>query len=223
MANETTMMTSHPDWNHSLTEKKYVYKEDNDEYASKGVAGTALGIGIGALALTLLGRNGGLANLLGGDNTNGCGVTCKDRMADMKEYHSEMFGIYKSQVDADFALYKGYRDANDAIVAKHNADSFALYQANVTNTQNLQAQIDELKTKMAVDAAVEPWRTKSIFDAIALEKERRECADCSIVGYTNCTFIPQYIADITPAATSTQKAIYNPLGCINNSGCNCRG
>lgn len=174
MANETTMTTSYPDFNHSLTEKKYVYKEDNDEYASKGVAGTALGIGIGALALTLLNRNGGLTNLInGGECTNGCGVTCKERIDDMKEYHKDMFGIYKSQVDANFSLYKGYRDADDAIIAKHSADSFALYQANVANTQNLQAQIDELKTKMAVDSAVEPWRTKAIYDAIALEKERR--------------------------------------------------
>lgn len=225
MANETTMTTSYPDWNHSLTEKKYVYKEDNDEYASKGVAGTALGIGIGALALTLLGRNGGLSNLLGCDNTNGCATTCKERMSDMKEYHDEMFKLYKSQVDADFSLYKGYRDANDAIIAKNNADLFALYQSNVTSTKNLQEQIDELKTKMAVDSAVEPWRTKAIYDAIALEKERRECADCSIVGYANCTFIPQYIADMTPATTSTKKAVYNPLSCINNNncGCNCIG
>jgi hypothetical protein len=37
---------------------------ENKEYASKGVAGTALGIGIGALGLTAL--NGGLGNLLGG-------------------------------------------------------------------------------------------------------------------------------------------------------------
>jgi hypothetical protein len=37
---------------------------ENKEYASKGVAGTALGIGIGALGLTVL--NGGLGNLLGG-------------------------------------------------------------------------------------------------------------------------------------------------------------
>ena len=223
MANETTMTTYYPDWNHSLTEKKYVYKEDNDEYASKGVAGTALGIGIGALALTLLGRNGGLSNLLGCDNTNGCATTCKDRMADMKEYHNEMFGIYKSQVDADFSNYKYARDLSDSILAKQNADSFSLYQGYTNQGIALQKQIDDLKTRMAVNEAVEPWKFKEVYSAIALEKERRECADCSIVGYANCTFIPQYIADIAPSTTSTQKAVYNPLGCINNNcGCNCR-
>ena len=42
------------------------------EYASKGVAGAALGTGIGGLALGLL-NNGGLGNLLGGNN---CGCGC---------------------------------------------------------------------------------------------------------------------------------------------------
>lgn len=42
------------------------------EYASKGVAGAALGTGIGGLALGLL-NNGGLGNLLGGNNC-GCGT-----------------------------------------------------------------------------------------------------------------------------------------------------
>ena len=67
--------------------------------------------------------------------------------------------------------------------------------------------------KVLVNEAIEPWKNKSIMDAIALEKERRESADCSIVGYTNCTFIPQYIADMTPAATSQQKLTRNPLDC----------
>lgn len=225
MANETTMMTSHPECGQSstVTEKKYVYKDDNDEYASKGVAGTALGIGIGALALTLLNRNGGLANLLnGGECTNVCCVTCKERMDDMKEYHKDMFGIYKSQIDADFSNYKYARDLSDSILAKQNADSFSLYKGYTNQGIDLQKQIDELKTRMAVNEAVEPWKFKEVYSAIALEKERRECADCSIVGYSNCTFIPQYIADMTPATTSTKKAIYNPLECINNNCCNCR-
>jgi len=38
------------------------------EYASKGLAGTALGFGIGGAALGL--ANGGLGNLLGGLNQN---------------------------------------------------------------------------------------------------------------------------------------------------------
>ena len=44
--------------------KKYIEKE----YASKGVAGTALGLGIGSLATQFL--NGGLGNVLGGITGN---------------------------------------------------------------------------------------------------------------------------------------------------------
>ena len=46
------------------------------EYASKGVAGAALGTGIGGLALGVL--NGGLGNILGGAGWNAYG--CGDNM-----------------------------------------------------------------------------------------------------------------------------------------------
>ena len=42
------------------------------EFASKGVAGAALGTGIGGLALGVLNGAGGLLNLMGG-NCGGCG------------------------------------------------------------------------------------------------------------------------------------------------------
>lgn len=167
--------------------KKWVEKE---EYASKGVAGTALGLSIGALGLELL-KNGGinLGNILGGNNQT-------------------------NPEESAFGLYKGYRDADDAIIAKHNEDSFRLYKYSRDGFDALQGEISELKTKLAVQEAVTPWKDKAIYDAIALEAERRNSADCSIVGYTNCTFIPQYIADMTPATTSTPKATYNPLNCL---------
>jgi hypothetical protein len=197
MANETTMMTSHPDWGHSstMTEKKYVYKEDNGkEYASKGVGGTALGLGIGALGLELL-KNGNIGNILGNNNKT----------------NEEIFSIYK-----------GYRDADDAIIAKHNQDAFALYQNTVNVNQSLQKEIDDLKTKLAVAEAVRPYQDRMIYDAIALERERREANDCQIINYANCTYYPVNIADVTVGATSTQKMLYNPLSCVNGCGCNCR-
>lgn len=43
------------------------------EFASKGVAGAALGTGIGGLALGVLNGAGGLLNLMGGANCGGCG------------------------------------------------------------------------------------------------------------------------------------------------------
>ena len=193
MANETTMMTSYPEWSQSIKEKKYVYREDDGkEYATKGVAGTALGLGIGALGLELL-KNGNIGNILGNNKTN-----------------EELFGIYK-----------GYRDADDAIIAKHNSDAFALYQNTVNVNQSLQKEIDDLKTKLAVAEAVRPYQDRMIYDAIALERERREANDCQIINYANCTYYPVNIADVTVGTTSTPKMLYNPLGCVQG-GCNCR-
>lgn len=203
-----------------MDNKKYIVKDD-DDYASKGVAGTALGIGIGALGLNLL-QNGGLGNLFNNgnaSNNNGCQYTCNDRINDLKEEHQEMFGLYKNQVDTSFSNYKYSRDLSDAILAKHNADAFALYQGYTTMTASLQKQIDELKTANAVLAATRPLQDKIIFDAIALEAERRQAADCQIVGYTNCHFYPVNIADVTVGTTSTPRTLFNPLNCLNGCGC----
>lgn len=49
--------------------------------------------------------------------------------------------------------------------------------------------------------------------AIALEAERRQCADCKIVNYVNSTFAPKLITDYTAGTTSAPAAVYNPLAC----------
>ena len=230
MANE--MMNQNVD--KTVMERKYVYKdEDHKEYASKGVAGTALGFGIGGLALSLL--NGGLGNILGWNNgngcqKNGCNVTCDERLSDRQILNDEIFStyksqvdgdfaLYKSQIDADFMLYKGYRDANDRMIEKHNADAFALYKYSRDGFDVLKNEICDLKTKLAVSDATKPYEHKIIMDAIALEAERRQCADCNIVNYVNNTFIPQYVADVTTGTTTTQKSVFNPLCCLNRCGC----
>lgn len=181
--------------------KKYYVKEDTD-YASKGVGNTALGLSIGALGLELL-RNGGLGNILnpsGNSCSNGCNVTCDDRLADMKEYHNEMFQNYKFT-----------RDSIDAVLAKQNQDAFALFQGYTNQVATLQKEIDELKTKNAVAEATRPLQDQLIMNAIALEAERRCCNDNKIVNYMNSNFYPINVADITTATTTTQRTLLNPL------------
>ena len=171
--------------------KKWIEKE---EYASKGVAGTALGLSIGALGLEVLKNNGlNLGNILGGNNTP-----------------------QNPEQTPFFELYKGYRDADDAIIAKHTADSFSLYKYSRDGFDAMQKEISDLKTKLAVAEAVEPWKNKSIYDAIALESERRCCNDGKIVNYSNLMFYPVSVADVTTGTTSTQRSVFNPLcGCLN--------
>ena len=171
--------------------KKYI--DMDKEYASKGIAGTALGLGIGALGLEVL-KNGGLQNILGNGSNN-------------VPFEESAFGLYKSQ-----------RDTADAIVAKHNEDAFALYKGYRDGYDMLKAQIDAINTKLAVAEANIGWQNKSIYDAIALEKERRECQDNKIVNYVNTTFAPKYIADFTVGTGTTQQSIFNPLCCGCNQG-----
>lgn len=74
-----------------------------------------------------------------------------------------MFGLYKSQIDADFSLYKGQRDNYDA----------------------LKAQIDELKTQVAVGAAIRPYQDK----LIQCEIERAFTAGINYVDKKTCNVI----------------------------------
>lgn len=201
-------------------EKKYYYK-DEDDYASKGTAGTALGLGIAGTALGLLNNpNGILGGLFNGGN-NGCTYTCQDRISDMEKQHNELFSLYKNNVDTSFSNYKYSRDLSDSILAKQNADAFALYQGYTNATSELQKQIDELKTQNAILAATRPLQDQLIMNAIALEAERRQAADCGIVQYSNCSFSPVSIADVTVGTTSTPKTLYNPLNCFNAPICGC--
>ena len=50
---------------------------------------------------------------------------------------------------------------------------------------------------------------------IALEAERRLCADGMIVNYVNSTFAPRLITDYTAGTTSAPASVYNPLACGN--------
>lgn len=89
-------------------------------------------------------------------------LSANARFNDRQTINGEMFGLYKSQIDADFGLYKNQRDQFDVLADR----------------------IGKLETAAAVNAAVEPWRSKvtkmeiaSVAGMVGLEAERRMCAD----------------------------------------------
>lgn len=246
------------------------YYDRHDGYGRRGnvrgLAGTALGLGIGGLVLggAALLKNGGLGLFgnswsgnapqnvnINSETTTFDGVhspstfqvwekECEDtmmlqkniydlallqqgqRFADRQTLNAELFGIYKSQTDADFGLYKSTRDNIDTVLAKQNADAFALYKNQRDGYDVLAKRISDLETKQAVNEAVDPWRAK-VLDmqikgvaanaaaGIALEAERRNCADNKIVTYVNGTFYPIEVAGLTVTTDTTAKSIYNPL------------
>lgn len=213
-----------------MTDKVYVEKEHKD-YAKKGVVNTALGLSIGALGLELLRGNNGW-NLFGNNDgamksvrEGGCALTCEDkveltsaiyqgrivalneRFADRQVINQEMFGLYKSQIDADFNLYKGQRDQFDV----------------------LKNEIDCLKTRLAVSDATEPYKLQIIQNQIeccckeanwkiGLEAERRICNDEKIICYANSTFAPKGVAQPTYSTTINPMPVFDPLCPCN---CNC--
>lgn len=149
------------------------------------------------------------------------------RFTDREKLNGELFGIYKSQIDADFGLYKSTRDSFDVLAAKQNTDAFALYKSQRDADDALAARISALETKQAVNDAIDPWRAKvldmkisgvaaSAQASVALEAERRCCADNKIVNYVNSNFYPISVADVTTGTTATVRETYNPLcGCCN--------
>lgn len=144
------------------------------------------------------------------------------RFNDRQALNGELFNVWKSQVDADFGLYKSTRDSFDIVNKRITDDSFALYKNQRDSFDALSARIANLETKQAVADAVEPWRAK-VLDmringvaanaqaGINLEAERRCCADSKIVNYVNSTFVPQMIVDFTTGTTTHAENTYNPL------------
>ena len=66
------------------------------------------------------------------------------RFADRQTLNAELFGLYKSQTDADFGLYKSTRDNIDTVLAKQNADAFALYKNQRDGYDVLAKRISDL-------------------------------------------------------------------------------
>jgi hypothetical protein len=175
--------------------------------ASRGVAGAALGIGIGGLALGLwnAAKNGTGFNLFGGSgvstpenvNINTLGtsgaswgyvpsvfdVLAKEnsdifnaqkalydyalldqnqRFMDRQTLNSELFGVYKSQIDADFGLYKSQRDATDLTNNRITNEIFSLYKETRDKDDEIKKELCDLKAMVAINSAVRPYQDKLI-------------------------------------------------------------
>lgn len=89
-------------------------------------------------------------------------VQQSQRFADRQTIDSELFGLYKSQVDADFGLYKSTRDGFDALSAKHNADAFSLYKSQRDSNDAIMKELSDLKAQVAINAAIRPYQDKLI-------------------------------------------------------------
>ena len=220
--------------------------------ASRGVAGAALGIGIGGLALGLwnAARNGGIGglNLFGGVSTpenvniNTLGtsgttwgtpsvfdVLAKEnqdvfnaqkalydyalldqnqRFIDRQTLNSELFGVYKSQIDADFGLYKSQRDANDFTNNRITNEIFSLYKETRDKDDEIKKELCDLKAMVAINSAVRPYQDK----LIQCEIDKAFTAGINYTDKKTCNVLyGQVVLPSTPTVTGYVGA--NRCGC----------
>lgn len=149
------------------------------EFASKGVAGTALGTGIAGMALGIL--NGGLGNILGGNMwNNGCSANCYvnryelDLENKIVSKDSEI-ALLKSNIYTDQKLADIYANLQGQLnTIKENQNAVNMQQAvyNGTNTatisciQNEIAQLQGLTKLVVPNTSVCPgWGNVTITPA----------------------------------------------------------
>ena len=188
---------------HIKSTEGYDVKVPSQGEVTYGTVAGSLGIAsfLGLNANNLL--NGGL---LGNRNNGGC---CSP--ADMPVTR------YELAMQQEIA-------AKDSKIALLEANTY-----NDSKTLELYKYIDGKLNDINANLAAQAVRNQAFNDAlaatdfkfsqaIALEAERRECADRKIVNYANSTFAPRLITDYTAGTTSAPAAVYNPLAC-GTCGC----
>ena len=153
--------------------------EYENKYASKGVAGSGLGLGIAGTALGVL--NGGLGNLLGGWNNHACSedhcvnryeAGLNARIADLEtEVKLRDSNIYTDSKILD--VYKYFDGENKAIRAELAAQA-------VKNAQ--------IEGTFAVIGEQTKALRNEFMCALNREKDPRCCAANSIVTYLTAPF-----------------------------------
>lgn len=121
-------------------------------------------------------------------------VQQSQRFADRQTLNSELFNVWKSQVNDDFGLYKSTRDGFDVVTAKQNQDAFNLYKSQRDADDSIRKELSDLKAQVAINAAVRPYQDKLI----------------------QCEIDKAFTAGINYTDRKTCKAIYGEV-CLPNT------
>lgn len=197
------------------------------EFASRGIGNAALTTGIIGTAGWVL--NGGLQNLLGGITgnapANNAATTEALTMAAM------LAGAANANKGGDHHGYDRYDAGKDARIAELETEVKLRDSTIFTDGKTLElyryidGQLKEVREELC-NQRVHNQRTEDSFalarqdlaavkadldGKIKLEAERRCCADNAIVNYSNATFYPKLVADVTAGTTTTAQTLYNPI------------
>lgn len=171
------------------------------EYASRGVANTALGFGIAGTVGALM---NGAGNLLGGWRNGGCSENTPVTRYDLNREEQ------LAAKDSEIALLKA-NTYND----QKMLEVYAYIDGQLKDIRNgLAAQaVHNQKTEDSFTLARQDIACveERLNEKIKMEAERRCCGDNSIVTYANATFYPKMVADVTTGTGTTAQTLYNPL------------
>lgn len=130
------------------------------------------------------------------------------RFNDRSVLNSELFGLYKSQIDADFGLYKSQRDANDFTNNRINTEIFNLYKETRDKDDEIKKELCDLKAMVAINSAVRPYQDK----LIQCEIDKAFTAGINYTDKKTCNVLyGQVVLPTTPEVTGYVGA--NMCGC----------
>lgn len=201
---------------------------------SSGTAKAGLATGIVGTSLGTLGVLGALGN--GASNLFGVGRNvCAQPMVIMDGNNGYPAGGCCSE---DHYVNRYELELQQKIAEKDS--QIALRDANTYNDQKMlemykyvDGQFKDIRSELCRQAVVNQ-KTEDSFalvqqdinccckrleDKICDERRERKCADNQIITYTNATFYPKQVANVTTGTTTTPQVLYNPLPQDNNCCC----
>lgn len=210
-----------------------INRKESSGVAKGGLTTGIIGTSLGALnSLALMGAGIGTVAGLGGigraaqpvviADVNGCnngypaGGCCSD------DHYVNRYELGLQQKIAEKDAQIALRDAN----TYNDQKSLEMYKY-------IDGELRSIRAELARQAVINQ-KTEDSFalakqdldcccqrmeDKLCCERRERQCADDQIINYTNATFYPKQVADVTTGTTTTSQALYNPLP--RNNGCCC--
>lgn len=187
---------------------------------AKANAGMATGItALGIEALGLL-NNGALGNLLGGNK----GGVDSGTAAIVGAMLGNLMPGQHCSCNEDHVINR-YEAGQQARIAEletevklRDANTYTLGEMNKMRNY-VDDRFNALQGEICRQAVVNQ-KTEDAFllvrQDIQRERDERCCADNSIINYSNATFYPKMVADVTTGTATTAQMLYNPLP---NCGC----
>lgn len=122
-----------------------------------------------------------LTNTIWGQKVNTLEMMAGQRNTDI----AEKFGLYQSQITADFGLYKDNRDNIDRVNNHINDELFSQYKYTRDKDDEIKAELSALKAEVAKNSAVRPYQDK----LIQCEIEKAYSAAINYIDRKTCKMI----------------------------------